>query len=104
VIRPGDYTDRGMFVERGVLYRPKIGAGAGVIEEVPLPWFEAFLLRWLPKLALSRAQARAALARLQEQQARSPTGVRVRNWDHSTQRWEPPEWVPSSPWVGARRR
>jgi len=43
MIRPGDYADRGMFVERGVLWRPKRGAGDGVIEPVPDPCFDRFL-------------------------------------------------------------
>jgi hypothetical protein len=99
MIRPGEYDDRSMFLDRGTLWRPQVGAGQGIIEPVPAPWFDRLLLRWLPRLALQRAQARAALARLHEQQTRPATGVRVRTWDHATQRWESPEW-----WVGGRRR
>jgi len=88
MIRPGDYADRGMFVDRGVLYRPKVGAGDGVIEPVPLPAFDRFLLRWLPHLALRRAQARAALRRLEAQLAEPPGTVRMQSWNHRDQRWE----------------
>jgi hypothetical protein len=104
VIRPGDYTNRGMFVDRGVLYRPKIGAGEGVIEEVPLPWFDGFLLRWLPKLALSRAHARAELRRLEQQLAEPPGTCRMQSWNHEAQRWEPAGSLLPSPWAGAPRR
>jgi hypothetical protein len=58
VIRPGNYADRSIFLDRGTLWRPKVGASDGVIEEVPPPWFDRLLLRWLPTLALRRAQAR----------------------------------------------
>jgi hypothetical protein len=96
MIRPHDYTDRGLFIERGVLYRPKVGAGDGVIEEVPLPRFDAFLVRWFPQAALRRARARAALQRLDQQRAAPPAGtVTVRRWDHERQCWDLP--VPPPP-------
>jgi hypothetical protein len=97
MIRPGDYTDRGMFVERGVLYRPKIGGHQGEIEPVPEPWFDRLLLRWLPQLALSRAQARAELQRLQQQVAEPPGTIRLKNWNPQGQRWEPAGSVLPSP-------
>jgi hypothetical protein len=65
MIRPGGYGDRGVFTDRDRVWRPKRGASDGVIEPVPEPWFDRFLLRWLPKSALSRAQARAELRRLE---------------------------------------
>jgi hypothetical protein len=71
---------------------------------VPEPWFDRVLLRWLPGLALRRAQARAALRRLEPQIERPPTAVRVQSWNHAAQRWDPPHCLPSSPWVGGRRR
>jgi hypothetical protein len=104
MIPPGDYTDRGLFVDRGVLYRPKIGAGAGVIEPVPEPWFDRLLLRWLPKLALQRAQARAELRRLEQQVAEPPGTCRLQSWNHQAQRWDPAGVVLPSPWVARRQR
>jgi hypothetical protein len=87
--RPGEYTDRGMFVERGVRYRPQVGAGDGVIAPVPDPWFDRFVLRWLPHLALRRARARAELRRLEPQLAEPPGTCRMQSWNHAAQRWEP---------------
>jgi hypothetical protein len=97
MIRPGDYTDRGMFMERGVLYRPTVGGNDGEIEPVPAPWFDRWLLRWLPKLALSRAQARAALRQLEQQMASPPGTVHLKNWNSQEQRWEPAGSLPPSP-------
>jgi hypothetical protein len=85
----GESDDRGIFAERGIVWQPKVGAGQGIIEEVPAPWFDRVLLRWFPHVALSRAQARAALRRLDEQRTTPPGTVTVRRWDHATQRWQP---------------
>jgi hypothetical protein len=92
-----------MFVERGVLYRPKIGASEGVIEPVPEAWFDRWLLRWLPKLALGRAQARAELRRLERQLAEPPGTCRLQTWNHAAQRWEPAGSLLPSPWIARRR-
>jgi hypothetical protein len=89
MIRPGDYDDRGVFADRDGLWRRKVGAGDGVLEEVPPPWIDRVLLRWLPGVALRRAEARAALRRLQAQVAEPPGTVRMKSWSHERQRWEP---------------
>jgi len=46
-------------------------------------------LSWLPQLALRRAQARAALRRLEAQLAEPPGTVRMQAWNDRDQRWEP---------------
>jgi hypothetical protein len=84
MIRLGESEDRGVFADRDGLWRPKIGASVGVVERVPLPWIDRFFLRWLPHLALRRAQALAALRRLEAPHEQHPSGVTVRNWDHET--------------------
>jgi hypothetical protein len=69
-----------------------------------VPWFERFLLRWFPHLALSRAQARAALRRLEQELAEPPGTVRIQNWNHKTQRWDAAGLLLPSPWRGRGRR
>jgi hypothetical protein len=103
MIRPGDYEDRALFVDHDGVWRQKRGATDGVIERVPEPWLERFLLRWFPHLALRRRQAQAALARLEAQGGQHPNRVTVRRWDHEAQRWTPPQppppaGGPSFPW------
>jgi len=93
-----------VFADRDGLWRPKVGASDGVIEPVPAPWFDRFLLRWLPKLALSRAQARAELRRLEQQLAEPPGTVRMQPWNHAEQRWEPAGVLRPSPWRARGRR
>jgi len=88
MIRPGDYEDRALFVDHDGVWRQKRGASDGVIEPVPEPWLERFLLRWFPHLALRRRQARAALARLEVQVAAHQ--VTVRSWDHRAHEWSAP--------------
>jgi hypothetical protein len=89
MIRPGDSDDRGVFADRDGAWQPKVGAGDGILEPVPELWIERLLLRWLPGVALRRAQARAALRRLQAQLAEPPGTVRMQSWNHERQRWEP---------------
>jgi hypothetical protein len=78
MIRPGDYADRSLFVDRDGVWRPKPGATDGIIERVPEPWLERFFLRWFPHVALRRRQARAALARLEARGDQHPNRVTVR--------------------------
>jgi hypothetical protein len=104
MIRPDEYTDRGVFTDRDGVWRPKVGASVGVVEPVPEPWFDRFLPRWLPHLALQRAQVRAELRRLEQQLAEPPGTVRVQSWNHTAQRWEPAGSLLPSPWVARRRR
>jgi hypothetical protein len=104
MIHPGEYEDRGVFADRDGVWRPKRGAAVGVIEPVPEPWFDRLLLRWLPHLALQRAQARAELRRLEQQVAEPPGTCRMQAWSHTAQRWEPAGSLLPSPWVGGRRR
>jgi hypothetical protein len=104
MIRPGDYADRGVFADRDGVWRPQRGGGAGTIEPVPPPWFDGFLLRWLPKLALGRAQARAELRRLEQQLVEPPGTCRMQSWNHEAQRWEPGGSLLPSPWVARRQR
>jgi hypothetical protein len=88
MIRPGDSDDRAVFADRDGAWRPKVGAGDGVLEPVPEPWIERLLLRWLPGVARRRAEARAALRRLHQQVAEPPGTVRMKSWNHARQRWE----------------
>jgi hypothetical protein len=103
MIRPGDYEDRALFVDHDGVWRQKRGASDGVIEPVPEPWLERFLLRWFPHLALRRRQAQAELARLAAHLEQPPTAVQVQSWNHAARRWDAPTWLPSSPWLGGRR-
>jgi len=84
-----DYEDRTIFVDRGVRWRPQRGAADGIIEPVPDPWFDRVVLRWLPHWALARARARAAIRRLEQQQAEPPGTCRMQRLNPTTQRWEP---------------
>jgi hypothetical protein len=90
MIRPGDYEDRALFVNHDGVWRQKRGASDGIIEPLPEPWVERFLLRWFPHLALRRRQARAALVRLEAQVAAQAHQVTVRSWDHRAQEWSVP--------------
>jgi hypothetical protein len=103
-MNPPGTDDHGLFLDRGVLWRPRVGASVGVIEEVPPPWFDALLLRWWPTWALRRAQAWQALRQLEQQVAEAPGMVRMQSWSHADQRWEQPRWIPTSFWAGGRRR
>jgi hypothetical protein len=63
-----------------------------------------FLLRWLPKLALRRARARAELRRLEQQLAEPPGTCRIQAWSDARQRSEPAGSLLPSPWLGCRQR
>jgi hypothetical protein len=103
VIHPGEVEDRGVFADRDGVWRPKRGAAVGVIESVPEPWFDRLLLRWLPHLALQRAQARAEVRRLEQQLVEPPGTVRMQSWNHQEQRWEAAGSLLPSPWVARGR-